>query len=68
MLLIRLMDKKKHVQCGPFITLCLGSVGMGCVISDLYHKKTILQRNYRKMTIKWSISYNFFVKFHGART
>ena len=31
------------------------------VISD--YKETILQRNYRKMTILWSFSYNFFVKF-----
>ena len=29
--------------------------------------RTILQRNYRKMTIKWSFSYNFFVKFHGEK-
>ena len=27
----------------------------------------LLQRNYRKKTIKWSFSYNFFVKFHGMK-
>ena len=30
-------------------------------------KGTISQRNYRKMTILWSFSYNFFVKFHGKK-
>ena len=29
------------------------------------YKGTILQRNYRKMTMKWSFSYNSFVKFCG---
>ena len=29
--------------------------------------KLILQRNYSKMTILWSFSYNFFVKFHGKK-
>ena len=50
------------------------------VISELCYKGTILQRNYRKMTIKtilqrnyqkmtilWSFSYNFFVKFYGRK-
>ena len=43
-----------QVQCCPFImqfTCC--------------YKGTILQRNYRKITILWSFSYNSFVKFHG---
>ena len=31
------------------------------------HKGTILQRNYRKRTMQWSFSYNFFVKFHGKK-
>ena len=31
-------------------------------ISELCYTGTILQRNYRKMTIKWSFSYNSFVK------
>ena len=39
--------------------LCLGSVGMDCVISELSPKGTILQRNYRKMTISYN---NSFVK------
>ena len=62
------------VQSSPFLkTLCLGSIGMDPVISELcykgtnifLHKRTILQRNYRKMTISWSFSYNSFEKFHG---
>ena len=32
-----------------------------CGSQFFYHG--ILQRNYRKMTIKWSFSYNSFVKF-----
>ena len=46
--------------------LCLVSIGMEgvIVISELFYKGTILQKNYRKMTIKWSFSYNSFVKFH----
>ena len=54
-------------QCSSFITLCLGSIGMGCVISELCYKVTILQRNYWKMDILWSFSYNFFVKFCAER-
>ena len=40
---------------------------MDSVISKLCYKETILHRNYRKMTIKWSFSYNSFVKFHGKK-
>ena len=47
--------------------LYLGSIGMDCVISELCYKGTILQRNYRKMTIKWSFYYNSLVKFHGTK-
>ena len=57
----------KHIQCSPFITLCLGSVGMVCVISELCNKRTILQRDFRKMTTTWSFSYNPFRKFHGKK-
>ena len=56
-----------YVQYSPFIMLYLGSIGMDRVISDPCYKGTILQRNYRKMTIKWSFSYNSFVKFHGTK-
>ena len=38
-----------------------------CVISELCYKGTILQRNYRKMTILWSFSCNSFVKFQGKK-
>ena len=52
------------VQCSPFITQCLSPIGMDSAISELCCKGTILQRNYRKMTIPWPFSYNSFVKFH----
>ena len=48
-----------------FITLYLGSIGMDHVISESCYKGTILQRNDRKMTISWSFSYHYYVKFHG---
>ena len=35
---------------------------MDYIMGELFYKRTILQRNYRKMTIKWSFSYNSFVK------
>ena len=41
----------KKIHCSPFIMLYLGSIGMEHVISESYYKRTILQRNYRKMTI-----------------
>ena len=56
------------LQCSLFITLCSGSIGMGCGLREPYDKGTVLQRNYRKMTMKWSFSYNSFVKFHGKIT
>ena len=45
---------------------------MDCVISESSNSETVLQRNYRKMTVsflkmKWSFSYNSFVKFHGKK-
>ena len=57
----------KYVQCSPFITIYSGFTGMDLVISESCYKGTILQRNYRKMTILWSFSYNSFVKFHGNK-
>ena len=45
--------------------LYLGFIGMDRVISEQCYKGTILQKNYRKMTIKWSFSYNSFVKFQN---
>ena len=38
------------------------------VLSELCYKGTILQRNYRKMTILWSFSYHSFVKFCGKKS
>ena len=49
-------------MCSPFITLYLGSIGMDRVKIELCYKWTILQMNYRIMTILWSFSYNSFVK------
>ena len=40
---------------------------MDRVLSQPCYKGTILQRNYRKITIIWSFSYNLFVKFHGEK-
>ena len=40
---------------------------MECLISVLCYKETILQKNYRKMTISWSFFYFSFVKFHGKK-
>ena len=37
---------------------------MDSVISESCYKGTILQRNYRKMTMKWSFSNNSVVNFH----
>ena len=45
------------------ITLCLGSIGMDCIITETCYKGTILQKNYRKMTIPLS---NFMVKIFGS--
>ena len=49
--------------------LCLGSIGVNHAISELYYKGTILQWNYRKMTIpSWSFSYNSVLcKIHGKK-
>ena len=40
---------------------------MDYVIRESFYKGTILQRNYRKMTMLWSFSYNSSVKFHGKK-
>ena len=39
-----------HIQCGPFITLCLESIGMDRIKIESCYKGSILQalRNYRK--------------------
>ena len=39
----------------------------GCVTSESCYKGTILYRNHRKMTMKWSFSYDSFVKFQGKK-
>ena len=56
-----------NVQCSPFIMLYLGSMGIDCVITESCYIGTFLQRKNRKMTIKWSFSYNSFVKFNGKK-
>ena len=35
------------------------------VLNELCYKGTILRMSYRKMTMKLSFSYSFFVKIHG---
>ena len=40
---------------------------MDCILSEPWYKGTILQRNYRKMTILWSFSNYSFVKFHDTK-
>ena len=40
---------------------------MDSVKIELCRIGTILQMNYRKMTITWSFSYNSVVKFHGKK-
>ena len=65
--LVLLYDGVFHIYIAVPITLCLGYIGMDRVISELCYKGTTLQKNYRKMTILWSFSYNFFVKFHGNK-
>ena len=54
---------ESSIQCSPFIMLCSGCIGMDCYTWIMLYKGTILQNNYRKMTISWSFSYNSFVKF-----
>ena len=49
------------IQCSPFISLDLETIGIYHVISKWCYKGTLLHRNCKKMTI----SYNPFVKFHG---
>ena len=53
-----LIFKFQNEQCCPFIMLCLRSLGIDLIISELYHKGTILQRNSRKILI---------LKFHGKK-
>ena len=57
-------DPVLYIEFSPFKILCLGSIdliGMNLVISDSWYKGRILQRNDRKMTIKWSE--NFYYGF-----
>ena len=40
---------------------------MDCAYSQLVIEGQFCKRNYRKMTISWSFSYNSFVKSHGEK-
>ena len=52
-----IFSRPKIVGTGPFIMLCLGLIGMDCVIYvNNVIKGTTLQRNYRKMTSSWLFS------------
>ena len=42
-------------------------VHMDCAYSQLVIEGQFCKRNYRKMTISWSFSYNSFVKSHGEK-
>ena len=57
----------QHIQFSPFIMLCFGSIGMDGALHEPCCKVTILQSNYRKMTIPWSFSRNYFVKYYGKK-
>ena len=41
---------------------------MDRVISELCYKRTLLRRNYKEITISWTLSYNAVVKFHDKNT
>ena len=56
-----------HYTVQSLYNAIVGVHKMDRVISEPSYKGRILQRNYRKMTIKWSFSYNSFVKFHGTK-
>ena len=47
------------------IPLCLGSIGLDHVISELCCNRQFYIG--AKITMKWSFSYSFFVKFHGKK-
>ena len=46
----------KKVKCSPFITLCLGSIGMNCVISELCYNRT---RTIWQVIRKWPFHSRF---------
>ena len=46
------------------IMLCFRSLGKDCILRESSYEGTILQRNYKKMTMEWSFSYNSLVKFN----
>ena len=58
-LVLKLSDLKDIVQ--SLYNTMFGSIGTDCVINESCYKVTIIQRNYRKMTIVWSFSYNSIV-------
>ena len=49
------------------MTLYLGSIEVDRVINESCNDRTAIQRNYRKMTIKWSVSCYSFVKFRDEK-
>ena len=61
----RMMTVLSLYNTPEVLMLCLGSIGIDCVISELCYKGTIFQRNYGKMTTKWSFSYNSFEILRG---
>ena len=57
-----LFAPKMAIHLSSFITLCLGSIGMYRVLSEPRYKGTVLLKNYRKVTITWSFSYDSMIK------
>ena len=58
---IKVSNSRVHSLCNPLLEVHRKD----CVISALWCKVIILQRNYRKMTILWSFSYNCFVNINN---
>ena len=51
----------------PLYNAMFGSIGMGHVVLEMCYKGSILQKNFREMTITWSFSYNSFVQLHSLK-
>ena len=63
-----MMFMKYSPKCVTLHTVqSIYSARFGAYRNGSCYKGTILHRNYRKMTILWSFSYNSIVKFHGQK-
>ena len=59
--------KSFHCTEQSFYNAIFGAKGKDHAVNKLCNNETILQRNYRIMTIPWSFFYNSFVKLHGKK-